>query len=256
MTKLRTGLFAAACALILVAGCATGGGGAFIGASSDKARQGAELQVQLAQEYLKRGKLDVARDKLQRALELDPYSAQAHTVSGYLNEAIGERVQAELHYKRAVEIKPKDGDMANNYAGFLCREGRYDESDAMFQRAIADPFYKTPEVALSNAGICAKDGGRLEQAEAYLRDALARKPDYAGALLPMASVLYARQDYLKARAFIQRYEAGHQTSPEVLYLGWQIEQALGDRRSAEDYRRRLTEGYPRSREALSLEQQP
>ncbi len=257
MRNFRFGLASAAIAIALLAGCATGGGGSFIGgASSEKARQGAELQVQLAQEYLKRGKLEVARDKLKRALELDPYSAQAHTVSGYLNETIGERVQAELHYKRAVEIKPKDGDMANNYAGFLCRQGRYDESDAMFLRAIADPFYKTPEVALSNAGICAKDGGRLEQAEAYLRDALARKPDYAGALLPMASVLYARQDFLKARAFIQRYEAGHQTSPEVLFLGWQIEQALGDKRSADDYRRRLIEGYPRSREALSLEQQP
>ena len=254
MTSFRGELMVAGLVLALLAGCATGGGNFMGRASSDRARQGAELQVQLAQEYIKRGKLEVARDKLQRALELDPYSAQAHTVSGYLNETIGERVQAELHYKRAVEIKPKDGDMANNYAGFLCRQGRSDESDAMFQRAIADPFYKTPEVALSNAGICAKDGGRLEQAESYLRDALARKPNYAGALLPMASVLFARQDYLKARAFMQRYEAANPISPEVLYLGWQIEQALGDKRSAEDYRRRLTEGYPRSREALSLEQ--
>lgn len=254
MTSLRGKLMVAGLALALLAGCASGSGNFMGRASSDRARQGAELQVQLAQEYIKRGKLEVARDKLQRALELDPYSAQAHTVSGYLNETIGERVQAELHYKRAVEIKPKDGDMANNYAGFLCRQGRYDESDAMFQRAIADPFYKTPEVALSNAGICAKDSGRLEQAESYLRDALARKPNYAGALLPMASVLFARQDYLKARAFMQRYEAANPISPEVLYLGWQIEQALGDKRSAEDYRRRLTEGYPRSREALSLEQ--
>ena len=41
----------------------------------------------------------------------------------------------------------------------------------------------------------------------------------------MASVLFARQDYLKARAFMQRYEAANPISPEVLYLGWQIEQA-------------------------------
>lgn len=236
----------------LLAGCAGGMDGGFMGQSSEKARRGAELQVQLAQEYLKRGQLEVARDKLKRALELDPYSAQAHTVSGFLGETIGDYLQAELHYRRATELKPKDGDMSNNFASFLCRRGRFDESDALFQRALADPYYKTPEVALTNAGMCARDGGHLEQAENYLREALARKPDYAAALVPMASVLQARGDHLRARAFLQRYEAAHTPGPEVLHLGMQIEQALGDRRSAEDYRRRLLSGYPRSREALSL----
>lgn len=237
-----------------LAACAGGGfgGSGLMGQSSEKARHGAELQVQLAQEYLKRGQLEVARDKLKRALELDPYSAQAHTVSGFLNESIGDYLQAELHYRRATELRPKDGDMSNNFASFLCRRGRFDESDAMFQRALADPYYKTPEVALTNAGMCARDGGRLEQAENYLREALARKPDYFAALVPMASVLYAREDFLRARAFLQRYEAGENAGPEVLQLGMQIEHALGDKRSADDYRRRLLSGFPRSREAQAL----
>ena len=243
------------CAALFLAGCASDGlGGSMMGQSSDKAKKASELQVQLAQEYLKRGNLEIARDKLKRALELDPYSAQAHTLSGFLNETIKEYVQAELHYRRAVELRPKDGDMSNNFARFLCKQGRYDEAETMFQRAFADPFYKTPEVALTNAGICAKDAGHLEQAEAYLREALDRQPDYGAALLPMAAVLHARKDHLRARAFMQRYDAANAASPEALYLGLQIEQALGDERSVEDYRRRLVSGFPRSREAKSLEQ--
>lgn len=241
--------------VLLLGACAGGGGGNFMGSSSEKTKSAAELQVQLAQEYLKRGNLEVARDKLKRALELDPYSAQAHTVSGFLNESIREYVQAELHYKRAVELRPKDGDMSNNYASFLCRQQRYPEADAMYQRALADPFYKTPEVALTNAGICAKDGGNLEQAEAYLREALNRAPTYAAALLPMADALHARGDNMRARAFLQRFEAEGQITPDALYLGMQIEQALGDARSAEDYKRRLTSGFPRSPQAKLLEQQ-
>ncbi len=242
------------CAMLALAGCASDGtGGSFLGKSSDETKRAAELQVQLAQEYLKRGNLEVARDKLKRALELDPYSAQAHTVSGFLNETIKEYVQAELHYKRAVELRPKDGDMSNNYASFLCRQQRFAEAEAMYRRAMSDPFYKTPEVALTNAGICAKDGGNLEQAEAYLREALDRKPGYGAALLPMASVLLARGDHLRARAFLQRYEAENPVSAEALFLGMQIEQALGDSRSAEDYRRRLESGFSRSPEAKSLE---
>lgn len=246
-------LLLATFALVLTA-CAGGGfsGSGLMGQGTEKSRRAAELQVQLAQEYLKRGQLDVARDKLKRALEIDPYSAQAHTVSGFLHESIGDQLQAELHYRRAVELKPKDGGISNNFASFLCRLGRFDESDVLFQTAVADPYYKTPEVALTNAGVCARDGGRLEQAEGYLRDALARKPGYPDALLPMASVLFAREDYLRARAFLQRAEASAITGPEVLHLGMQIELALGDQRSAKEYRRRLFDSYPRSREALSL----
>lgn len=248
-------IWLALCAVMFLGGCASDGlGGSMMGQSSEKAKKSSELQVQLAQEYLKRGNLEIARDKLVRALELDPYSAQAHTLSGFLNETIKEYVQAELHYRRAVELRPKDGDMSNNFASFLCKRGRYDEAEVMFQRAFADPFYKTPEVALTNAGICAKDAGKLEQGEAYLREALDRKPDFGPALLPMAAVLFARQDFLRARAFMQRYDAANPASPEALYLGLQIEQALGDERSAEDYRRRLVSGFPRSREAQSLEQ--
>lgn len=244
------------CVVLLLGACASDGtGGSFMGQSSEKSKRAAELQVQLAQEYLKRGNLEIARDKLKRALELDPYSAQAHTVSGFLNESIKEYVQAELHYKRAVELRPKDGDMSNNFASFLCRQQRYDEAEAMYQRAFSDPYYKTPEVALTNAGICAKDNGKLEQAEAYLREALDRAPGYGSALLPMAGVLFARGDTLRARAFLQRYEAENPANPEALYLGMQIEQAQGDKRSVEDYRRRLTSGFPRSAEAKSLEEQ-
>lgn len=239
-------------ALLMLAGCA-GTGGGFVGQGGPKNKEAAKLQVQMAQEYLKKGSLDVARDKLVRALELDPYSADAHTVSGLLNDTIGDLVQAELHFKRAVELQPKDGGMNNNYASFLCRQGRYAEADAIFQRAIADPYYKTPEVALANAGVCAEQAQQLDQAESYLRRALERNPNYAGALAPMASVLHARGDHLRARAFVQRYDASQTPTPAMLLLGMEVELALGDQRSAEDYKRRLLSAFPRSQEAQSLE---
>ena len=95
-------------AALFLGGCASDGlGGSMMGQSSDKAKKAAELQVQLAQEYLKRGDLEVARDKLIRALELDPYSAQAHTLSGFLNETIKEYVQAESRPPRTLNSSPR-----------------------------------------------------------------------------------------------------------------------------------------------------
>ena len=149
---------------LLLVSCGGAGPGSFLGESSEKTKKSAELQVQMAQEYLKKGDLQTARDKLKRALELDPYSAQAHTMSGFLNETIKDMVLAELHYRRAVELMPKDGGMNNNFGSFLCRQGKYPEADEMFKRAIADPYYRTKEAALTNAGVCAKDAGQVELA--------------------------------------------------------------------------------------------
>lgn len=239
--------------LAVLAACGGVVGGGMGVRGNEKTREAAKLQVQLAQEYLKTGRLDVARDRLKRALEIDPYSPEAHTVSGFLNETIGDPMKAELHYRRATELQPKDGNMANNFANFLCRQNRFSESELVFRRAIADPYYKTPEVALTNAGMCAKSAGDLEQAEAYLRQALERRPDYSPALFPMARVLHERGDHMRARAFLQRYESTETASAEALLLGVRIEQALGDQSSAEEYRRRLQNAYPRSSEAQSLE---
>lgn len=241
-----------AAAALLLGGCASDGH--FAGPrASEQNQQAARLHVQLAQEYLRKGQLDIARDRVMRALELNPASPEAHTVAALLHDQIGDHAQAEIHYRRAIELKPKDGGVNNNYANFLCSRGRYEEADALFQKALADPYYRTPDVALVNAGQCAFSAGQLEAAEQYLRRALDRNPEQSAALLPMAKTLLARGDALRARAFLQRHEAQAAASAETLLLGLQIEQSLGDQRAAAEYRRRLLDQFPRSPQARSLE---
>jgi type IV pilus assembly protein PilF len=243
-------LLSAALALV---GCASGGDFARPSAS-EKNQQAAKLHTQLAQEYFRKGQLDVARDRVQRALQLDPGSSDAHSVAALLHDQIADYPRAELHYRRAAELKPKDGGVNNNYANFLCSRGRFDEADDYFRVAIADPYYRTPEVALANAGTCAQRAGRNEAAEQYLRRALERDPNYAAALLPMAKTLTARGDHLRARAFLQRHEAVAAPSADALALGLDIEEALGDHRAAAEYRKRLLDQFPRSQQARSLEE--
>ena len=42
--------------------------------------------------------------------------------------------------------------MNNNLAVFLCTQHRPAEAKPFFDRALADTFYETPDLALSNAG--------------------------------------------------------------------------------------------------------
>lgn len=207
-------------------------------------QQAAALQVKMGQGYLAQGELETARDKLQRALELDPNSADAHTLMALLQERINRPAVAETHYRRAAELKPDDGSANNNYGTFLCGIGRYAEAQALFDRAVLDPFYRTPELAYANAGFCALKAGDAALAERMLRAALDLDPGNATVLYEMSRLHFERGDLMRARAFLQRFESSANADPQALELGLRIETRLGDRAAAERYRKQLQEQFP------------
>ncbi|MEP6881908.1 MAG: type IV pilus biogenesis/stability protein PilW [Dokdonella sp.] len=248
--------FVAVLLLALLAGCATGGGSSRPMAESNPENpktKAAALYTDLGQKYMAQGKLEIALENLNKALAADINHADAHTVVALLYERIGDNAKAEEHYRRAAELMPKSGSESNNYGAFLCKMGRFDDSAIYFVRAIADPFYKTPAVALTNSGTCAIKGGKLDVAEKDLREALNREPNNSEALFQMATVLYRKNDFFRARAFIQRYEAVGQQSADALLLGRNIELRLGNGKGSQDYTSRLRERFPDSPQARSLD---
>lgn len=242
-------------AVLFVAGCAASAGtrpSTSENPENPKAKAAA-IYTDMGQKYMAQGKLETALENLKKALAADPNHADAHTVIALLYERIGQNENAEKHYRRAVELLPKAGAENNNYGAFLCKLGRYDEAAAYFVRAIADPFYQTPVVALTNSGTCAIKGGKLDQAEKDLRAALERDPDNARALFQMATVLHEKGDNFRARAFIQRFETAGQPSAEALLLGRNIELRLGNGEAVQNYTRRLLDQFPESEQARMLD---
>jgi type IV pilus assembly protein PilF len=232
-------------ALLLFVGLGGCAGGPQRGTEAPtSAQEAAALQVKLGQEYLRKGDLETAQDKLRRALQLDPRSVDGHTLLGILNERIRRPEVAEGFYRRAVELKPEDGSVNNNLGAFLCAQGRFAEADQHFRIAIEDPFYRTPAAALANAGLCSRQAGQLDAAEAYLRSALELDKANLLALAEMASISHARGDDFRARAFIQRFESHSEPDAALLLLGFRIEQRLGDSAAAERYAQQLRERFP------------
>jgi type IV pilus assembly protein PilF len=229
------------CAALLLAACSS-----TPQKSEDSKRKAAETNTALGQEYMNRGQYEISLEKLKRAVAYDNTYAPAHTMLAVLYETIGQTEDAEKEYRKAVEYDPKNGDVNNNYGAFLCGIGKREEAEKYFLVAINDPFYKTPEVAQSNAGACALARGDLDKAEAFLRQSLQHDDKLGAALLPMAEVSYRKGSYLKARGFLQRYEAVADKTAESLALGVRIETKLGDKEAAQRYRSELSEQDPGS----------
>ncbi len=238
---------------VLLSGCvSTGSSGVNRAGETSQARQAAQLQVKLGQEYMQQGNLRVALERLQRALSLDPRFPDAHTVIAVLYERIGDPEKAGVHYRRAVELAPEDGTVLNNLGTYLCGNEKYAESESYFLKALSDPFYDTPDVSMTNAGLCARLAGNDERAEEYLRAALDIRATNATAIYELASLMHRRGDNFTARAFIQRYEAAQEPTSEALALAAYIERANGNSSDAAAYETRLLARYPDSPQALQL----
>ncbi len=220
---------------------------------ADQATDAARIHTELGQRYMANGDLQTALEKLNRALKFDPNYAPAHTVIAVLYERIKQPANAELHYRKAVALEPTKGAPNNNLGQFLCSTGKYGEAAGFFQKAVADPFYSTPDVALTNAGVCHLKANDAVAAEADFRSALAHNPGNAEALFQLANTLYLSNNAFRARAFLQRLDALGSPSAAALKLGHDIESRLGNQDGALTYAKRLRSQFPDSEQTHALD---
>ncbi len=215
----------------------------------------AELNVQLAVGYIQRKQYTPARDKLEKAIQQNPDNVDAYKTLAYLYALLGLKDKAETMYDEALDLNPDDSDLLNSYGAFLCSNGKLDEAQEKFKAAYSNPFYEALYLAESNAGSCYIKQGEYKKAEALLRKSLRVQPKLPGSLISMAEVGVKTERYLMARAYIQRYHAVEQPSPESLWIQIQAEKALGAHDHYMKYARQLINKFPDSDEAGWVEAQ-
>ncbi len=220
---------------------------------AQQAQDAARIHTELGQHYLANGDLETALAKLKLALNFDPNYAPAHTVIALIYERIGNQAEAEANYRKAVELEPKKGDWNNNLGQYLCSINKYAEAEGYFRKAITDPFYSTPDWALTNAGVCQMRANELAKAELDFRDAIARNPSNPDALLQLANVLYLQKHAFKARAFLQRFDALGKPTAYSLKLGYDIESSMGNPDGTRTYSKRLLSQFPDSEQAHAIQ---
>ncbi|MBT8085030.1 MAG: type IV pilus biogenesis/stability protein PilW [Woeseia sp.] len=220
-----------------------------IGAEPASNEEAANQYYQLGARYFRNGTYELARDRLQRAIELDPELAVAHSTLALTYERLDNMRLAAEYYESAVKVQPDSIDARNSYAVFLCRQRRFDDANKQFERIRRIDDLNAPEIMLTNAGVCMVQKPDLDLAETYFREALDFKPSYGEALLQMTLLKRAQGEHLAARAFLQRYMSANVSTPAVLLLAVQVERDIGDERASSDLARRLLRDFPESPEA-------
>jgi type IV pilus assembly protein PilF len=234
----------------LVAGCVTtttGDSGRAPASSEEVARINRDLGIR----YLEMGELGQAQLKLEKSIKEDSDNPDAHRALGTVYLRMGDEKGAEKQFRKAVSQAPEDPNALNQMGAFLCQRGETKEALKYFDRGIAIPRFQGRFTINTNAGTCVKKED-LKRAEGYLRAALAERPNYYEALYQMADIAFQQKNYLQARAFFERRLAAAQPSVDVLWLGFQIETAMGDKQAADNYSGLILSKYPESVEARML----
>ena len=219
-----------------------------------KNAKAAEYNAKLGAEYLKQNRLKLAYEKLSKALQQNPNSSPVNHYYALLQEKLGASALAQRHFQKALKISSNNPELHNNYGSFLCKIGDYDQALSQFEYAIKDPLYKTPEFAYTNAGVCLKKSGKIQNYEDYFRNALQRKPQFALALYQMALLKLKQGNTAKAQAFLYRYHDVAKQTPKSLLLCKQIHDKLGEMVEADKCISQLLSNFPNSQAASKLSQ--
>lgn len=209
------------------------------------------VNVQLGIGYLQQNNMDLANEKLSKALRQDPDSAPAHNAFAILQERLLQKEKAEYHYKQAIKLDSGDSQAANNYGAFLCRNNRELESEKYFLKALDNPLYKTPEFAYTNAALCLLKVNRNEVAMEYLHKAVAAKSDFPVALFALSEIYFDAGEHKTAKLYLDRFHLVAKPTSRSLWLAIRNELQMNSQSNVDELSQRLATDYPNSDEYQS-----
>jgi type IV pilus assembly protein PilF len=182
-------------------------------------------------------------------MKQDADSADVQLTAGLVYERLNEAAKAERAYTAAARLGKADPNIQNNYAGYLCRNGKTAAGEKLFNEVARNPAYQTPEVALVNAGVCVESAGDALDAQRYFTKALAIRPNTPEAILQLGNLAMDSGDAGEALGYAQRYLAANPPTAEVLWLGFRAQRKLGDNSAAAVFARRVQTEFPNSEQA-------
>ncbi|WP_269603954.1 sulfotransferase family protein [Prochlorococcus marinus] len=138
------------------------------------------------------GKLQEAELSCRKAIEINPYYAEAHSNLGNVLIDLGKLQEAEISYRKAIKIKPNYAKGYYNLGGILRDYGEFQDAELSTRKAIEiNPNFAE---AHSNLGIILKDLGKLQEAELSTRKAIEINPDFTEAYYSLSLLKFSDEN--------------------------------------------------------------
>ncbi|MGI2027346.1 type IV pilus biogenesis/stability protein PilW [Endozoicomonas acroporae] len=202
--------------------------------------------MNLARGYLQEGYSEKAVRPLERALEIEPYSASVHGMLGMAYQRQGEDQLAEQAFNKALAIDPDAADIRNNFGAFLFSRNRLQDAYRQFQLASGDVAYSQRSRTFENLGIVALRMGRSSLAVDHFTRALRLNSNLPRANLELAAIYKEQGNLYTGWQHYQAFAGSAEQSPRSLLLGIELARANRAQDKAAGYALKLERLYPGS----------
>ena len=206
------------------------------------------IRMQLAVDYFKEGQFKLALEEIRNVISLSPQFADAYSLRALIQMEMSDPQRAEENFLHALKLDPSNSEIRNNYAWFLCQNGREKQVLPLYDRILLDRSYPTPIKAMLSAGVCSLRMKDITNAEKYFLMAFQEQPNNPSVNANLAKVYYDKAQFEKARPYIQRVLKEEIFAADVLWIAIKIDHKLGDQASVNGLGTQLRRRHPNSRE--------
>ncbi len=212
-----------------------------------------ENYTKLGVAYLQKGRPDLARARLKKALEINESYAPANDAMAMVWQSEGEYDLAEDYYKRALS-DDSSYTVARHHLGRLYTQmKRYDDAEDELKEASEDRYYDNRAGAYNDLALNyyrqSEPGKAIDTYTQTLRIA----PYNVDALLSVSTLLFDAQRYDDSAKYFDRFDRmvkreQSKHSSQSLWLGIRLATIMGKTRRAADLAAELKRNFPDSAE--------
>lgn len=191
-------------ATIVSSGCVTVTESRFSAkASPEKA---VDNYTQLGLGYLQRGRTDWARQRLAKALEIDPNNPAANDAMGLVWQSEGEDDLAEEYFKKSLSNDSSYTQARHHLGRLYLKQGRYADAADLLHDVVDDRYYDNRVAAFNDLAITTfHQDKRTEAIDVYMR-ALRLAPYNVDALVNASTLLFEEQRYEESQRYFDRFD--------------------------------------------------
>ncbi len=232
------------------------------------------VRYQLGVEYFRGQRVEAAIEELDKALKADPENADAYNMLGIIalkqghdhlqqaevvaclrgrdeelvrEDAIRKFREAELRFRKAVEVRKEFPSAWNNLAVAALQLREWDQAIAAAGEALKDATYAEPQVARANLGWAHFQKKEIQKAWKELHEAAARAPGFCVARYRLARVYVERGELDQAAEELEAVLLDKRCPiQEALLWSGVVAQRRKDREGAVAHFQRCREMAPRS----------
>lgn len=172
-------------------------------ASPEKA---VENYTQLGLGYLQKGRPDWARDRLQRALEINPDDPEANDAMGLVWQTEGELDLAEDSFKKAMSEDPQFTQAKHHLGRLYAKMNQRDEARDLLKEVANDRYYNNRVGAYNDLALNFYRMGNSQGAIEAYSQSLRLAPYNVDALVNISTLLFEAQRYDDSLKYFDRFD--------------------------------------------------